>query len=156
MKILNKKGNSLIPVCVITTIVFLLLSVMLTYIATVNTVFRQKDKTTQILDNYLAFYSILVYNTIKQGDNPTDIYTSSLETDVITALGFTSDMQSKTDYNANGKIICTMSRPTVETIDVDGVGLVVKYTLIVPLYIGGAKLTEITVPIETTSTFQRK
>ena len=156
MKILNKKGNSLISVCVITIIVFLLLSVMLAYMATVNTVFRHKDESAQLLENYLAIYSILVYNNIKEGDTPTDIYTSSFEADAITALGFTSEMQSKTDYDANGKVLCTMSRPTIETTSVDGVGLVAKYMLTVPIYLGGAKVTEITVPIEITSTFQHK
>jgi Na+-transporting NADH:ubiquinone oxidoreductase subunit NqrC len=157
MKTLNKRGEGYITACAVMVVICLLLSLVLAYASVFAQVFQQKDEIQQKLDNYLAIYSITVYNSIKQGDGYQDtIQTDSFTDDAVIALGFDENDTEKTFTDKDGTLVCTMSRPTVTVIETDGIGLAAEYELTVPVYFGGSKAGEVTVPIRITSTFKRK
>lgn len=120
-------------------------------------VFRQKNEVQQTLDNYLAIYSITVYNSIKQGEGYTDtIQAETFTDDAVTALGFDEDDNEKVYTNKDRVLVCTMSRPSITVTETDGIGLTANYELTLPVYFGGSKVGEVTIPVKVTSTFTRK
>lgn len=144
----NKRAEGYITPCVMIVIVCMLLSVFVTFFNSVNVVRMMERNSKTVLESYLMKNSIIIYNSIKQGNDAT----SSLDTtDYIDTLCefCTLEKQGSRLYSkdADRRVKYYISKPQVGFTQENHLKLYVRYTLYVPIYFNGTKVSTVIIPM---------
>ena len=144
----NKRGEGYVQVCVLVLILCLILSVFLTFVYAVNFVRITERNAETVLENYVMKNSIRIYNSIKQGTNETDaIDAGEYITDLTSFCTFNKIRDRLYHYDGDGNVDYYISEPTVRFAERNKLKLIVKYTVYVPIYFAGTRVTTASVPV---------
>ncbi len=144
----NKRAEGYITTCVMVLIVCMLLSVFVTFFSSVNVVRMMERNSKTVLENYVMKNSIIIYNSIKQGND----VTSSLDTaDYIDTLcefcTFEKIGNMLYSFDADRRVKYYISKPQVGFTQNNHLKLYVSYTLYVPIYFNGTKVSTAIIPM---------
>lgn len=153
----NKCGDGYISICAAVVILCMLLSVFITFASTVNIVKQTKRNSLVVLDSFVMKNSIAIYDSVKQGND----LTSAVNTNEY-ILAFSSynslDLSSNIMYcyNENGDELYRLTKPTISFVQDNHLKIQVQYTITIPLYFAGIKVSEVAIPINAVSKFNEK
>ena len=154
---INKRGEGYIQTCVMIIILCMLLSVFITFAATVNLIRIVKNNSLSVLDSFVIQNSIEIYNSLKNG---TDL-TESIDTDsYVTMLCEYSTLDNRGNmiysYDETGNVKYRLTSPRLNFASENRLKITAGYTVYVPLYFAGIKVTEVEVPITVESKYNDK
>lgn len=134
--------------CVMIIIVCMLLSVFVTFFNSVNVVRMMERNSKTVLESYVMKNSIIIYNSIKQGNDAT----SSLDTtDYIDTLcefcTFEKNGNKLYSIDADRRVKYYISEPHVGFTQNNRLKLYVSYTLYVPVYFNGLLVSTAVIPM---------
>lgn len=143
----NKRAEGYITPCVMIVIVCMLLSVFVTFFSSVNVVRMMERNSKTVLESYVMKNSIIIYNSIKQGND----VTSSLDTmDYIDTLCEFCPLEKQGSRlyskDADGRVRYYISIPQVGFTQNNRLKLYVRYTLYVPVYFNGVAVSTAVIP----------
>ena len=144
----NKRGEGYIQVCVLIVIICMILSVFVTFAGTVNVVTLMKSNTKTVLETYVTKNSIVIYNSIKQGNNDIDgLDTGEYISDLSSFCTFVKKGSYYYHKDASGRTEYYISTPSVGFTEEGRLRLYVSYTLYVPLYFDNVQIQTAKIPI---------
>lgn len=144
----NRRGEGYVQICVLILILCLILSVFLTFVYAVNFVRITKRNTETVLESYVMKNSIRIYNSIKQGTNETDaIDAAEFIGDLTDFCTFHKVRNRLYHYDEDGNTLYYITEPTVSFAENNKLKLIVKYTVYVPIYFVGTRVTTASVPV---------
>ena len=153
----NKRGEGYIATCVMVVALCMLLAVFITFVSAVNIVRMSERSAKNALDAFVMKNSILIYDSIKNGNDETDTLDSSEFTAYFCALCELDATQYMLyNYDENGNEVFRMTKPQID-FTVDGkLKVQVQYTIHVPLYFSGAKVADAIIPVTVESRYNEK
>lgn len=148
----NKNGFSYILTCVVIICIALFISSVMQYGYIYHVVREQQESVQLKLDGYVTKQSIAYYDALKQGE-PYERYIDRVQlvNDAYPMLGFPQNTVLEYRETKDEELVYTMSRPEIDAIDGESVGLNVMYELTVPFELLGRKISDIHVPVEIVS-----
>ena len=154
---INKRGEGYIQTCVMTIILCMLLSVFITFAAAVNLIRIVKNNSLTVLDSFVIQNSIQIYDSLKNG---TDL-TESIDTDsYVTMLCEYSTLDNRGSiiysYDETGNVKYRLTSPRLDFSSENRLKITAGYTVYMPLYFAGIKVTEVEVPITVESKYNDK
>lgn len=153
----NKRGDGYIMTCVMVVALCMLLAVFITFVSAVNTVRMTERSARNALDAYVMKNSIEIYNSIKNGNDETDALDNEEYTEYFCALcELDAGRYMLYNYDEDGDELFRMTKPRV-SFTVDGkLKIKVQYTMYIPLYFSGIKVTDAVIPVTVESRYNEK
>ena len=153
----NKRAEGYILPCVMIVIVCMLLSVFVTFFSSVNVVRMMERNSKTVLESYVMKNSILIYNSIKQGN---DVTASLDTTDYINKLCEFCTLEKIGNklysIDTDGRVKYYISKPQVGFTQNNHLKLYVSYTVYVPIYFNGTKVSTAIIPMTVKTNFDDK
>ena len=158
MKVIrNRRGEGYIPICVTVVILCMLISVFVTFASAVNIVRQTERNSRVVLDSFVMKNSIIIYNSIKQG---TDITASVNQSEYISDFSLFNSLDLRGNllycYDEDGNEQYRLTKPTISFIQGNRLKIQVQYTIRIPLYFAGIKVSEAIIPMTVVSRFDEK
>lgn len=153
----NRCGEGYISVCVAVVILCMLISVFVTFASAVNIVKQTERNSRVVLDSFVMKNSIVIYNSIKQGNDITSaLNTAEYISDfsAFNSLDFRGSMLYCCDEDGTEQYWLT--KPIVSFIQEKHLKIQAQYTITIPLYFAGLKVSEAVVPMTVVSRFDEK
>ena len=153
----NKRGDGYIPACVMIVILCMLIAVFMTFASAVNMIRITERNARIVLDSFVMKNSIEIYNSLKNGND----YTESVDNSEYIS-GFSSynslDLSGNLlySYDEDGNELYRLTKPRIMYTQENSLKIAAEYSMTVPLYFAGVKVTEVTVPIRVESKFNDK
>ena len=154
---LNKRGDGYITTCVMVVIICMLVAVFVTFTTAVSVVRITERNSKIVLDSYVMKNSILIYDSIKNGNN----YTVELDEDVyIDDLCEFCTFEKRGSflyaYSSEGNTKYRISKPTVSFSTEGTLKVYASYTVYVPIDFAGVVISTAEIPITVESKFNEK
>ena len=157
MKIKKKGAMSYIAPCVLTIILCMILTVMIIFVNAVGIVKQTERNSRVVLDNYVITDAIEIYDSIKRGNDNNALIDSSSYT---SALARFCTFEKSGSYlyhkDADGKEDYKISVPQMGYSVTKKLKLYTSYTVYIPIYFCGVKLTTAVVPVTVESKYIEK
>lgn len=153
----DKRAEGYIWPCVLIVIVCMILSVFVMFADAVN-ITRQTERNSRVvLDNYVMQNSIVIYNSIKQGNDNNTNLDSQIYTDALADFcTFARNGSYLYNYDDDGNVQFYVSEPKLEFVKDKTLKIRVSYTVYVPIYFAGVRVDTAEIPITVTSKFNEK
>ena len=153
----NKRGDGYITTCVMVVIICMLVAVFVTFTTAVSVVRMTERNSKIVLDSYVMKNSILIYYSIKNGNN----YTVDLDEDVyIDDLCAFCTFEKNGDflyaYSSDRKLKYRISEPTVSFSTESTLKVRASYTVYIPIDFAGVVVSTAEIPITVESKFNEK
>ena len=153
----NKRGDGYITTCVMVVIICMLVAVFVTFTTAVSVVRITERNSKIVLDSYVMKNSILIYDSIKNGNN----YTVDLDEDVyIDDLCAFCTFEKNGDflyaYSSEGNLKYRISKPMVSFSTEGTLKVYARYTVYVPIDFAGVVISTAEIPITVESKFNEK
>ena len=153
----NKRGEGYITTCVMVVIICMLVAVFVTFTTAVSVVRITERNSKIVLDSYVMKNSILIYDSIKNGNN----YTVDLDEDVyIDDLCAFCTFEKNGDflyaYSSDRKLKYRISEPTVSFSTESTLKVRASYTVYIPIDFAGVVVSTAEIPITVESKFNEK
>lgn len=153
----NKRGEGYITICVAVIILCMLISIFVTFASAVNIIKQTERNSRVVLDSYVMKNSIVIYNSIKQGN---DVTASLNQNEYIFSFSSFNSLDIRGNmlysYDEDGNEQYRLTKPTVSFIQDKHLKIQVQYTITIPLYFAGIKVSEAIVPMTAVSRFDEK
>lgn len=153
----NKRGEGYITICVTVLILCMLISVFVTFASAVNIVRQTERNSRVVLDSYVMKNSIIIYNSIKQGN---DVAASLNQNEYISDFSSFNSLDIRGNmlycYDRDGNEQYRLTKPTVTFLQDKHLKVQVQYTIRIPLYFAGIKVSEAVIPMTVVSRFDDK
>lgn len=158
MKLLkSSKAEGYIVPCVFILIFATIFAIIFTYSASISKVNLMRENTKVVLDSFVTKNSTEIYNSIKQGNNYTEVIdTEEFRTSLISFCTLELDDGKLYSIDADGKELYHITEPVLSFREANELELVVNYTISVPLYFAGIEFPSANIPIEVTSILTEK
>lgn len=128
-----------------------------TYAASISKVNLIRENTKVVLDSFLTQNSTEIYNSIKQGNDYTEVIdTEEFRTSLISFCTLEIENGMLYSYDADGKELYHITEPVLSFREVNELELVVNYTISIPLWFAGHQFPSANIPIEVTSILTEK
>lgn len=153
----RKSGEGCIEICIFTVIFCIILSVMISFISTVEIIRQTKRNSRVVLDSFVMNNSVDIYDSLKQGEDTVEILdTEKFISDFCSfnSLQKGTDCLIYTDEHGNKEY--SLSKPQMEFTSENRMKIKISYTVNVPLTFAGIKIAEANVPIAVTSNYDKK
>ena len=153
----NNRGETYIMTCAFLIIFCMLLSVFIQFFSVVN-VIRMTEKNARIvLDSFVMENSIEIYDSIKNGTNYLEVIDQDEYINKLCEYNCL-DFQENMLYckGEDGTENYKMTKPILQPTEENKLKISATYTITVPMYFCGERVTEVTVPITVTSKFNPK
>ena len=158
MKILqSKRADGYVFPCVMILVLCMLLSVFIFFASTASWIRVTKENSETVMDSYIMENSIEIYNSIKQGNDYTEILDREKYVDKL--CSFCTLVKSSSylyHYDSDGRLQYRMSKPRVTFIEENTLKIQISYTLYVPVYFNGRPLRNAVIPVVIKSAFSEK
>ena len=153
----NKRGDGYITTCVMVVIIWMLVAVFVTFTTAVSVVRMTERNSKIVLDSYVMKNSILIYDSIKNGNN----YTVELDEDVYIddLCDFCTFEKSGSflyAYSSEGNLKYRISKPMVSFSTEGTLKVYARYTVYVPIDFAGVVISTAEIPITVESKFNEK
>lgn len=153
----NQKGEGYIVPCVFILIFAMIFAMIFTYSASITKVKLMKENTKVVLDSFLTQNSTEIYNSIKQGNDYTEVIdTEEFRTSLISFCTLEIENGMLYSYDADGKELYHITEPVLSFREANELELVVNYTISIPLWFAGHQFPSANIPIEVTSILTEK
>ncbi len=153
----NKRGEGYITICVTVLILCMLISIFVTFASAVNIVRQTERNSRVVLDSYVMKNSIIIYNSIKQGN---DVTASLNQNECISDFSSFNSLDIRGNmlycYDRDGNEQYRLTKPTVTFLQDKHLKVQVQYTIRIPLYFAGIKVSEAVIPMTVVSRFDDK
>ncbi len=153
----NKRGEGYITICVTVLILCMLISVFVTFASAVNIVRQTERNSRVVLDSFVMKNSIVIYNSIKQGN---DLTASLNRNEYISDFSSFNSLDIRGNmlycYDRDGNEQYRLTKPTVTFLQDKHLKVQVQYTIRIPLYFAGIKVSEAVIPMTVVSRFDDK
>ena len=158
MKILkSNNGEGYIVPCVFILIFAMIFAMIFTYSASISKVNLMRENTKVVLDSFLTQNSTEIYNSIKQGNDYTEVIdTEEFRTSLISFCTLEIEDGMLYSYDADGKELYHITEPVLSFREANELELVVNYTISIPLWFAGHQFPSANIPIEVTSILTEK
>lgn len=144
----NKRGEGYIQVCVLIIVLCMILSVFVTFASAVNVVRLVERNSKTVLESYLTKNSIVIYNSIKQGNNDADsLNANEFISDLASFCTFEKSGNAYYHRDANGRLEYFIYNLNVGFTEEGKLKLYVSYTLGVPIYFNNIRIRTASIPI---------
>ena len=153
----DKYGGASFQTATLVLVIAMLFAVVLSYASFMTIISTAKDNTKRCLDSFVMHNSTLIYKSIKEGQNFTDIIDETLF-----IQGFEGelsvDLQNGLLYSVNdkGNVIFRMTNPHIGFKVDNTLNLITTYNLMIPVEFAGRKLFDLIVPIEVEARYTLK
>lgn len=145
----NKRAEGYITVCVMILIVCMLLSVFVTFFSSVNVVRMMERNSKTVLESYVMKNSIIIYNSIKQGNDVTAYLNAEDYIDKLCEFCTLEKIGNKLySIDTDGRVKYYISKPQVGFTQNNHLKLYVSYTLYVPIYFNGTRVSTAIIPMK--------
>ena len=158
MKLLksNKAEGYIVP-CVFILIFAMIFAMIFTYSASISKVNLMRENTKVVLDSFLTQNSTEIYNSIKQGNDYTEVIdTEEFRTSLISFCTLEIEGGMLYSYDADGKELYHITEPVLSFQEANELEFVVNYTISIPLWFAGHQFPSANIPIEVTSILTEK
>ena len=158
MKLLksNKAEGYIVP-CVLILIFAMIFAMIFTYSASISKVNLMRENTKVVLDSFLTQNSTEIYNSIKQGNDYTEVVdTEEFRTSLISFCTLEIEDGMLYSYDADGKELYHITEPVLSFREANELEFVVNYTISIPLWFAGHQFPSANIPIEVTSILTEK
>lgn len=153
----NRKAEGYIVPCVLIIIFVAIFSMIFTYAATTTKVNVMRENTKVVLDSFVTQNSTEIYNSIKQGNDYTEILnTHEFRTKLISFCTLEIKDGMLYSYDAEGNELYHITEPILSFREANELELVVNYTISIPMWFAGNQFPSANVPIEVTSILTEK
>ncbi len=158
MKLLkSKKAEGYILTCVLIIIFVAIFSIIFTYSASITKVNVMRENTKVVLDSFVTQNSTEIYNSIKQGNDYTEILdTEEFRTELISFCTLEINDGMLYSYDADGNELYHITEPVLSFREANELELVVNYTITIPMWFAGNQFPSANIPIEVTSILTEK
>ena len=135
----------------------MIFAMIFTYSASISKVNLMRENTKVVLDSFLTQNSTEIYNSIKQGNDYTEVIdTEEFRTSLITFCTLEIEDGMLYSYDADGKELYHITEPVLSFREANELELVVNYTISIPLWFAGHQFPSANIPIEVTSILTEK
>ena len=153
----SKRAEGYIVPCVLIIIFVAIFSIIFTYAATITKVNVMRENTKVVLDSFVTQNSTEIYNSIKQGNDYTEILnTNEFRTKLISFCTLEIKDGMLYSYDADGKELYHITEPVLSFREANELELVVNYTISIPMWFAGNQFPSANIPIEITSILTEK
>lgn len=153
----SKKAEGYILPCVLIIIFVAIFSIIFTYSASITKVNVMRENTKVVLDSFVTQNSTEIYNSIKQGNDYTEILdTEEFRTELISFCTLETNDGMLYSYDADGKELYHITEPVLSFRESNELELVVNYTITIPMWFAGNQFPSANIPIEVTSILTEK
>lgn len=153
----SNKGEGYIVPCVFILIFAMIFAMIFTYSASISKVNLMRENTKVVLDSFLTQNSTEIYNSIKQGNDYTEVIdTEEFRTSLISFCTLEIEDGMLYCYDADGKELYHITEPVLSFREANELELVVNYTISIPLWFAGHQFPSANIPIEVTSILTEK
>ncbi len=143
--------------CVFIIIFAMLLTMIMTYTATVSKVNIMIENSKVVLDSFVTENSVGIYESIKQGNDYTEVINQEeYRKSLIEFCTFVEKNNSLYSMDANGTENYHITNPVVSFREENQLELVANYDIIIPISFAGMSFTTVSVPIEISSILTEK
>ena len=116
-----------------------------------------RENTKVVLDSFLTQNSTEIYNSIKQGNDYTEVIdTEKFRTSLISFCTLEIENGMLYSYDADGKELYHITEPVLSFREANELEFVVNYTISIPLWFAGHQFPSANIPIEVTSILTEK
>ena len=144
----NKRGEGYIQACVMILILCMLIAVCLTFVSTVNTIRVAERNTRIVLDSFVMENSILIYDSIKNGNDFTEaVDIGTYHSQLADYNGLTNAGIYMYHFCEDGSWDYRISRPTLSMTETNSLKIAAKYRIVIPIYFAGKKISNVTIPM---------
>lgn len=153
----NKRGDGYIPACVMIVILCMLIAVIMTFASAVNMIRISERNARIVLDSFVMKNSIEIYNSVKNGNDYTEFLDNSeyiSEFSSYNSLDLSGNLLYS--YGEDGSELYRTTKPRIVFTEEKSLKIAAEYSITVPLYFAGVRVTEVTVPIKAVSKFNDK
>lgn len=153
----NRRGDGYVTTCVTVVILCMLITIIMTFSSAVNVVRITEKNSRIVLDSFVMKNSILIYDSIKNGNDYTveldeTVYTKDL-CDFCTLENYGNFLYS---YNSDGSLKYKISKPSISFATEDSLKAYAEYTMYVPITFGGVVISTAEIPITVETRFNEK
>ena len=111
-----------------------------------------RENTKVVLDSFLTQNSTEIYNSIKQGNDYTEVIdTEEFRTSLISFCTLEIEDGMLYSYDADGKELYHITEPVLSFREANELEFVVNYTISIPLWFADHQFPSANIPIEVTS-----
>lgn len=153
----NKRAEGYILPCVMIVIVCMLLSVFVVFFNSVNVVRMTERNSKTVLESYVMKNSILIYNSIKQGNDETSSLDTTDYIDTLCEFCTLEKIGNKLySMDTNRRVKYYISIPQVGFTRDNHLKLYVSYTVYVPIYFNGRIVSTAVIPMTVKTNLDEK
>lgn len=153
----SNKGEGYIVPCVFILIFAIIFAMIFTYSASISKVNLMRENTKVVLDSFLTQNSTEIYNSIKQGNDYTEVIdTEEFRTSLISFCTLEIEDGMLYSYDADGKELYHITEPVLSFREANELEFVVNYTISIPLWFAGHQFPSANIPLEVTSILTEK
>ena len=153
----NKRGDGYIATCVTVVILCMLIAVFVTFTTAVSVVRMTEKNSRIVLDSFLMKNSILIYDSIKNGNDYTvELDESVYIEDLCDFCTFEKSGNFLYAYSSDGNLKYRLSKPVVSFSTEGTLKVYASYTVYVPIGFGGVVIDTAEIPITVESKFNEK
>jgi len=153
----NKHGEGYVFPCVMIVVICMILSVLIFFAGVVNMVRITKENTKLVLDSYVMKNSIEIYNSIKQGNDYTEVLDQNVYIDDLCDFcTLAKGSYYLYAYDENGKLKYRMTKPAITFRQENTLKIQLSYTVYVPVWFDGKIVRYAIIPVTVDSSFIEK
>lgn len=153
----NKRGDGYIQACVMILILCLLIAVCLTFATTVNTIRVVERNVRIVLDSFVMENSIIIYDSIKNGHDFTEaVDVSQFRIKLADYNDLTQSGQYYCHYDPDGNLDYRITASVLSMTQTNSLKIAANYTITIPLYFAGVKVTQVSIPVTVESKWTDK
>ena len=153
----SRRGEGYIFPCLMIVVVCMILSVLIFFATSVSLVRITEKNSRIVLDSYVMQNSIQIYNSIKQGNDYTEVLDRN---EYINALCDFSSLakigSSLYSYNDDGSLKYRMTLPVITFREENSLKIQLSYTLYVPIWFDDKIVRYAVIPVTVVSSFKEK
>lgn len=153
----NERGDGYIQACVMILILCMLIAVCLTFVTTVNTIRVVERNTRIVLDSFVMENSIIIYDSIKNGHDFTEaVDVSQFRIKLADYNDLTKSEAYYYHYAPDGSLDYRITTPVLSMTQTNSLKIAANYTITIPIYFAGVKVTQVSIPVTVESKWTDK
>lgn len=153
----NKRGDGYFQACVMILILCMLIAVCLTFVTTVNTIRVVERNVRIVLDSFVMENSIIIYDSIKNGHDFTEaVDVSQFRIKLAEYNDLAQSGRYYYHYDTDGHLDYQISAPYLSMTQTNSLKIAANYTITIPLYFAGVKVTQVSIPVTVESKWTDK
>ena len=153
----NKRGDGYIQACVMILILCMLIAVCLTFVTTVNTIRVVERNARIVLDSFVMENSIIIYDSIKNGHDFTEaVDVSQFRANLAEYNNLRKTGAYYYHYYPDGDLDYRITAPVLSMTQTNSLKIAANYTITIPIYFAGVKVTQVSIPVTVESKWTDK